>query len=493
MNHDKKLFLTYSLMIAGLLFFLPSLVNAFPTLEFDGDTVFINDSNAYLSATPHTVQGIQPVELEVLSKQFTGNVNVLFGYNGEYLKPFRLEYYNPHEVCNTINNTDYCHIEEWTVLTSSQAGFTHVNYELDGKTDWYYRSNFPIIAGNTYKIRVWIEAPYLTFGKSQEEQYPDYDGKYDFAIYPSSYGSNIAQANNNGHLYLLDPVVDLTTGLEAYYPFDFNASDVVNSYDGSVTGATLTTGTGGINNEAYSFDGNNDYIALDSNLFGSSETDISISFWFKTTSTNYRDRFLGMEDTGTDDNYEVSLWDDGTVLFRSQTTNGNNPDLESTTTGFNDGNYHHVVIVKDSGGTNLLYVDGSLEDSDTDVGGTTDLSWGSFYVGARNTGGLDKPINAIIDELAIYTVPLNTTHILELWNSGSGKFFPFGDMISDPFIITAVNGYNGTSLNIFNATVDGDFYTTTNGTIVTTLLQNSTILHNITIEATNYFDITTIG
>ena len=62
------------------------LVNAFPTLEFDGDTVFVNDSKAYLSATPHTVQGIQPVELEVLSKQFTGNVNVLFGYNGEYLK-----------------------------------------------------------------------------------------------------------------------------------------------------------------------------------------------------------------------------------------------------------------------------------------------------------------------------------------------------------------------------------------------------------------------
>ncbi|MCP4648872.1 MAG: hypothetical protein GY853_02155 [PVC group bacterium] len=59
---------------------------------------------------------------------------------------------------------------------------------------------------------------------------------------------------------------------------------------------------------------------------------------------------------------------------------------------------------------------------------------------------------------------------------------------STPYIITAKN-INTTTLNVFNATIDGNLKETTNGTLHTALKWNSSQLHNITIRATNHFDV----
>jgi hypothetical protein len=59
---------------------------------------------------------------------------------------------------------------------------------------------------------------------------------------------------------------------------------------------------------------------------------------------------------------------------------------------------------------------------------------------------------------------------------------------SDNFQITAKNLYDNSAITTFSAEVDGSIYSTTNGTINSPLLVNSTELHNITVFKTDYFN-----
>jgi len=73
----------------------------------------------------------------------------------------------------------------------------------------------------------------------------------------------------------------VTEGLVACYPFDGNANDASgNGNHGTVHGATLTDDRFGKGDNAYSFDGQNDYIALPENL-QLLQKDFSISAWIK--------------------------------------------------------------------------------------------------------------------------------------------------------------------------------------------------------------------
>ena len=115
----------FALLLAMVISLTPS-VSAVGE-EYDGDTVYINDSKAYITATPHTIVGDGWVEFGVTAKTFTGDLNVLFGFNNEYIKPTKAEYYNPHDVqqsyvCSeefnyTLNpNYFYCNSENGTTI-----------------------------------------------------------------------------------------------------------------------------------------------------------------------------------------------------------------------------------------------------------------------------------------------------------------------------------------------------------------------------------------
>ncbi|MBI4688657.1 MAG: hypothetical protein HY754_00055 [Nitrospirae bacterium] len=64
-------------------------------------------------------------------------------------------------------------------------------------------------------------------------------------------------------LFASTSFASLTDGLVAYYPFNRNANDESgNGYNGTVSGATLTSDRNGNANSAYRFDGVNDYIKI---------------------------------------------------------------------------------------------------------------------------------------------------------------------------------------------------------------------------------------
>ena len=80
----------------------------------------------------------------------------------------------------------------------------------------------------------------------------------------------------------LSAQVDLSNGLQAYYPFNGNANDESsNSNDGVVHGATLAADRFGNPNSAYTFSGNYDYIQIENDSTISPKTALSMSVWAK--------------------------------------------------------------------------------------------------------------------------------------------------------------------------------------------------------------------
>ncbi|MBN1201955.1 MAG: LamG domain-containing protein [Anaerolineae bacterium] len=77
------------------------------------------------------------------------------------------------------------------------------------------------------------------------------------------------------------PSIALADGLVAYYPFDGSAHDASgNGYHGVVFGAVLTTDRRGEVDQAYLFDGMDDYIALPDHL-DVIDTTFTVSAWIK--------------------------------------------------------------------------------------------------------------------------------------------------------------------------------------------------------------------
>lgn len=90
-----------------------------------------------------------------------------------------------------------------------------------------------------------------------------------------------------------DGVVDITTGLIAYYPFSGNAFDASgNGNNGSVVGAVLSADRYGNPSCAYYFDGN-DYISIGQLPQLQGAQGITISCWVKKTATNRVEGFVG--------------------------------------------------------------------------------------------------------------------------------------------------------------------------------------------------------
>lgn len=200
----------------------------------DGNTVYINDSKAFISVTPHTITKSEWITVELMSKHFTGDITVVLGFNGSSMHPEKWELYSPWSETIQINYTcdgtfNYTlnpnHFQCWQ--NGTDLAFEHdfdggniplstawwnvrinhtwrdinkpvgtINHLFDDKTTWKYSANNPITVNETVKFRILMQRPW---------QMPSGEDKYDLAFFPSSYGSDIQQAISDGNLYLLDP------------------------------------------------------------------------------------------------------------------------------------------------------------------------------------------------------------------------------------------------------------------------------------------------
>jgi hypothetical protein len=186
----------------------------------------------------------------------------------------------------------------------------------------------------------------------------------ELVFYDTANGSTVAipMPLEMGDIHLTDPAPPAE--LVAYYPLDGDATDLSgNGHDGTVIGeATTTSDRFGTRDAAYAFDGDNDYIVIDTTPRLATDT-ISIAAWVKMDDTanllteeqqqwyvvSYGDRghFLAVDVSGAAVLGVHFGW--GDCHFRG------------TGATVDDGLWHHLAMTRDLNGTTRLFIDSQAQ------------------------------------------------------------------------------------------------------------------------------------
>lgn len=225
-------------------------------------------------------------------------------------------------------------------------------------------------------------------------------------------------------------VSSLQAGLIGHWSFDGDAKDrtpYVNH--GTVNGATLAADRLGWAGSAYSFDGVNSWIDLntiDGNGPSKEFYDVdpgeakTFSLWFKSPAPN-----AGGEDgtlfwkEGACIGWYLSLLQTGSLYFSFNTSDAAfgcdtfaSTDIIDTSQNYHDDQWHHLAGVIDRPGQAMrLYVDGVLQDS-ASVDNTADGDGGDLRIGTL--WNQTNFFNGSIDDVRIYNRALSADEIQSL-------------------------------------------------------------------------------
>jgi hypothetical protein len=217
----------------------------------------------------------------------------------------------------------------------------------------------------------------------------------------------------------------ITQGLVAYYPFNGNANDESGKLNhGTVHSATLTTDRFGIENRAYSFDGNGNYIEIPSsstltfsNTFSLCAF-VSVNNFQHSAPIKQQAIISKIVDGDWYGGYELKAQGDGTNSLFVSTTNINGNNLYPYQTGFFENQWYFVCSVYD--GINFkLYVNGS-EKASLPASGQIQTSDIPLRIGRRGGAGFyNCYFNGKIDDVRIYNRALSNTEIQQLYTENS--------------------------------------------------------------------------
>jgi hypothetical protein len=187
-------------------------------------------------------------------------------------------------------------------------------------------------------------------------------------------------------------------------------NDWVTSMAGVISSNSLNCFNG--NNEL-DFDGVNDYLVLDSPLlpFSSADDAWTIETWFKTT-TNEHDVIFAQYNQYINDRMVISV--NNTTQNKVTFWKFSGGEVVVSSTDINDGNWHHVAVVKEGSGTNQthLYLDGILEDSGTDP---TPMINVPVEIGRITNTDDKRYFPGQLDEMRIWHKALTATEIANIY------------------------------------------------------------------------------
>ena len=250
-----------------------------------------------------------------------------------------------------------------------------------------------------------------------------------------------------------------TDDVIAYYKFDTGADDAHGSNDGTVYGATLTTGDGGVIDEAYSF-ATNDYID-----FSSFSGVKAFQFWVKTDASVPSGSIYECVLQPNRGTVYSALWlgspagevVDEIVSFWTGSSSSKFYYWDTTDVGFanfNADDWYHIVITWDSSNSNYrLYINGSDKGLANEYGSPTEQStWSSPTLGRRSDGVY---FDGDIDEFALFNRALTGAEVSELYNSGDGLQYPFGSSgfsktVNGVSSYSKINGTDATDITKLN-------------------------------------------
>ena len=216
------------------------------------------------------------------------------------------------------------------------------------------------------------------------------------------------------------PLITISNGLIAYYPFTGNANDSSGfGNNGIVSGSILTSDRFDKNNSAYYFNGASNYIKINNNSKMMLQPDATISVWIYMENGGCNPRVLESNSTN---NINNGMGGGGYAIY----TNGSSNTTRTITTAFGTssagvGNtsfsfsakaWHHItLIVYSANKVGFLYIDGTLQSQVTGLPFTTiDYNSSDLYIGNINPNRCDW-FGGKIDDLRLYNRALNETEI----------------------------------------------------------------------------------
>ncbi len=203
----------------------------------------------------------------------------------------------------------------------------------------------------------------------------------------------------------------LEDGLVGWWPLNGNANDnSVNGKNGTVVGASPTTGQGGASNTAYSFNGTSSYISLPGTWGGSDMNEMTVSAWYYVVADT--GTFATLVEPTDAAFIHMHLYPSSTGRVYTDTGYSAPANIPQTPVGA----WHNLVVSSKSGNT-AAYLDGVLQGAvDTStysyIQSTSTLQIGRGYSGARY-------FNGKIDDVRIYNRALTTTDIQALYGLGA--------------------------------------------------------------------------
>lgn len=177
---------------------------------------------------------------------------------------------------------------------------------------------------------------------------------------------------------------------------------------GVTSAPTLTTDRFGNTNQAYYFDGVDDFIDFDGSHID--VADFSISFWVKTATHNYKT--ILQKWATSNGGFAI---EDYPNVRSSVYTNNSSIARSISISAFSTGNWHHIVLTNQFNNSSSLYIDGNFI-------GTNATS----FLGQTITGGARLSLGATvsntnnftgsIDDVSIYNCVLTNAEITALYS-----------------------------------------------------------------------------
>ena len=207
-------------------------------------------------------------------------------------------------------------------------------------------------------------------------------------------------------------------GLVGWWPFNGNANDESgNGNNGTVNGATLTTDRNGVANQAYNFDGYNDFISINDNQT-LNVSNVTVSAWYNAVDyDSAQQEFQGhiaskRESSGWGTSFQLALENStpNHTIWATYTIAGDGWAYYSSNSVLTSQNWIHVTYTHDNTSAKI-FINGILVNTTLISGGlqTNNLP---LWFGARpNAGGNSAFFNGKLDDIGIWNRALTDCEI----------------------------------------------------------------------------------
>ena len=205
------------------------------------------------------------------------------------------------------------------------------------------------------------------------------------------------------------------------------ATDATGNVNGILTNATRVPNGRVSGGAVVHIDGSsNSFVSFGGGVGQFGTSDFTVALWLKTTEQHRYFDLVGNRTAGSHGNFfclrmtgkHESVAAGRVSVEVDQDSRGTNYiPADSSITGLNDGNWHHVAAVRQ--GTSLkLYVDGKLSGQGNGSGVANIANGNPFKLGRSYMGGNKFSPNAQYDDLCTYDVALSGEEISNLFANG---------------------------------------------------------------------------